>query len=647
MSRYAFLLNILDRIRNEAVGHKHAARYIDDGAPESLNQGRSRAFIHLFLKVEFGLLDFGQREHFVTDGSYDGGIDGYFLAEESKTIYLIQSKFRTTDANFADKEISLDEILAMDIDRISRGGPKDEEGNAYNGKILQLEREVSEIPDVGRWKYAVVILANLHGYTDSQIRRLAGNFPVTVYDAERCYSELVFPVICGTYYTASELTVHLDLSNKYSGTKISYMVATEFTDCEITVVFVPIQEIAKVLHRYKNSILKFNPRSYLELDGKKVNTAIRNTVLGTKTNEFALFNNGITMMSDATGLNERIGKQNKAQLTLSNPQIINGGQTAYTLSRLYEELTKEEMEEAFAGKEVLLKIITLIEREGQTATAEAKASLIDRISSATNQQTTVINADKFANDQVFLKIQEVLFTRYSLLFERKRGEFADGIYNGYAKADQVIERNLFFRLFLAVRGDIQDAIKKRLFMSFDKPERTIEDLDVLDRVAYAFWLYQPLFQHFQKRGKLSDRDRQLYAEIYVLANRDLPASADKWEDVARTAVDQFEPEWDAFIAGSAAIKKNFWRNVVDPKTGKATTAFSAGRWISSNEFLPDVRNHFQVLKYGIPEAPFVTGTNLEQTPTSVERELRRHEKQGLITLKEAGTDFSDPRNRQP
>jgi hypothetical protein len=440
---------------------------------------------------------------------------------------------------------------------------------------------------------------------------------------------------------------HLDLSNKYSGTKISYMVATELTDCEITVVFIPIQEIAKVLHKYKNSILKFNPRSYLELDGKKVNAAVRNTVMGTQTNEFALFNNGITMMSDATDLNERIGKQNKAQLTLTNPQIINGGQTAYTLSRLYEELTNEEREKAFSGKEVLLKIITLIEKEGQTATTEAKASLIDRISSATNQQTTVINADKFANDQVFLKIQEVLFRRYSLLFERKRGEFADGIYNGYATSDQVLERNLFFRLFMAVRGEILDAVKKKLFMSFDKPERTIEELTLLDRVAYAFWLYKPLFRQFQNKGKSPERDRQLYAQIYVLANRDLPANTEEWEDVAKTSVQEFEPDWRAFIGGSAAIKKNFWRNVVDPKTGKTTTAFSAGRWMNSDEFVPDVQSHFKVLKYSLPDVPYVSSAESERVPSLEERELRRHQKQDLITLKEAGTDFSDPRSRTP
>jgi hypothetical protein len=69
MSRYLFLLNILDVIRREAAGHKHAAKYIGDDSPEGLNQARSRAFIHLFLKVKFGLLDFAEREHFITDGA--------------------------------------------------------------------------------------------------------------------------------------------------------------------------------------------------------------------------------------------------------------------------------------------------------------------------------------------------------------------------------------------------------------------------------------------------------------------------------------------------------------------------------------------------------------------------------------------------
>jgi len=131
----------------------------------------------------------------------------------------------------------------------------------------------------------------------------------------------------------------------------------------------------------------------------------------------------------------------------------------------------------------------------------------------------VVNADKFSNDHVFVLIQDLLFRRYSLLFERKRGEFADGIHKGYVTLDQTVERNLLFRLYLAVQGDLKGAMQKRLFMRFNGPERIMEDLHLLDRVAYAFWLYKDF-----PKGSASERDRQLYARIYVLATRALAAS---------------------------------------------------------------------------------------------------------------------------
>jgi AIPR protein len=642
MNRYTFLLNILDSLRNEGIEHKHHAKY-GGTTPEELNQARARAFIHLFLKVKFGLLEFAEREHYVTDGAYDGGIDGYFLAHEAKTIYLIQSKFRTSKDNFAEKEISLDEILVMDIDRVSKGEESDENGNKFNGKILQLEREISEIADVGRWKYSVVLLANLHGYSEGKLKQLTGGFPVTIYDSEECYEELVFPVISGTYYSAPELSVHLDLSKKYTGTKISYTVSTKLAECEITVVFVPISEIAQVMHKYKNSILRFNPRSYLEMEGKKVNEAIRNTVLKTQTNEFALFNNGITMLSDSTDINERVGQRNKAQLTLVNPQIINGGQTAYTLSRIHEELTPEKRAEAFAGKEVLLKVITLIEESGETISAESKEELIDLISSATNQQTTVINADKFANDRVFIEIQRVLFKRYSLLFERKRGEFADGLHKGYVKPDQIIERNLFFRLYLAVRGEIADAVKKRLFMRFERPEQTIEDPALLDKVAFSYWLYKAQAPRFQK-GAFSERDRQVYSQLFVLANRKTPDDSDSWESSADSILANFYPEWRAFVDDASVRKRNFWRNVVDPKTGLTTTRFSAGRWMGSSEFVEDVKNWFGVGAYPKPSQPYLAESRKDRSETEEERELRKLEKQKLIPVPQPPINSAEREN---
>ena len=73
-----------------------------------------------------GVLDFELREHYICDGSYDGGIDGYYINAENKTVYFIQSKFRNNEKNFENKNISFEEIMVMDIDRITDGEEKDE-----------------------------------------------------------------------------------------------------------------------------------------------------------------------------------------------------------------------------------------------------------------------------------------------------------------------------------------------------------------------------------------------------------------------------------------------------------------------------------------------------------------------------------------
>ena len=98
-NKYNILLTVLDTLRREAPeGYK---RYHPlDTEIDKLNQARSRAYIHLFLKVKFGLLDFLEREKYITDDGNDGGIDAYYIDTETKTIYYIQSKFRITKENF-------------------------------------------------------------------------------------------------------------------------------------------------------------------------------------------------------------------------------------------------------------------------------------------------------------------------------------------------------------------------------------------------------------------------------------------------------------------------------------------------------------------------------------------------------------------
>jgi hypothetical protein len=496
MNKYVTLLTVLDKIRAEAP-ETFKRYHPPETRIEELNNARARAFIHLFLKVKFGILDFQEREKLITDDPQDGGIDGYYVDEEHKRIYFVQSKFRTTESNFNEKEILFSELLQMDVDRIVDGDKTDEKGVPYNSKIIKMMGEIRDIRDIGRWQYEVIVLANVTTtITQSQLKRLSGGLPATVYNHTKVYQDLVFPVIQGTHYNPSELRISLNLSNTSSqSARVTYKVKTSKQECDITLVFVPTIEIARAMYKYRNSILKFNPRSYLELAGNEVNRDIASSITGLSTNEFALFNNGITILSFGTDFNEKIGQKDKGQLIVTQPQIINGGQTAFTLSRIYEDnLANGNGLEMFENKEVLLKVITL-HLEGESPQS-GYLNLIESISKATNQQSQVNEADRRSNDQIQIQLQTFLFDKYGWFYERKRGEYADGVRAGYVQRSQIIDRELFLRMCKCCDMEPSDAKRMSLDQLFDREhfEKTLNDPNRFEEYFFAYQCFLTLSQ---------------------------------------------------------------------------------------------------------------------------------------------------------
>jgi hypothetical protein len=514
MSKYVTLVNILDVLRNEAPeGYKRY--HPPSNKIEELNNARARAFIHLFLKVKFGILDFKEREGFITDDPQDGGIDGYYLDEDCKKIYFLQSKFRTTEKNFDEKEILFSELLQMDVDRISDGEKTDEKGIPYNSKISKMQSEIQQIPDVGKWKHEVFIIANVAASAlPSQLKKLTGGFPATLYNNNTVYHELVFPVIQGTYYNPSELRISLNLSNTGSqSARVSYKVKTLKKDCDITLVFVPTLEIARAMYKYRNSILKFNPRSYLELSHNSVNRDIASSIVDLDTNEFALYNNGITILSYGTDFNEKIGQKDKGQLIVTEPQIINGGQTAFTLSRVYEEyVLSGKKVDVFDNKEVLLKVITF-HPEDKLSQA-SYLDLIEAISKATNQQSQVNEADRRSNDHIQIQLQSVLFDKHGVFYERKRGEYADGVRTGYIQRSQIVDRELFLRMCKCCDMEPADAKRMSLGQLFDIQnfEKTLTDPNRFDEYYFAYLCFLKLNEI--KKGFSKDKGNKFGVADY-------------------------------------------------------------------------------------------------------------------------------------
>lgn len=479
--KYATLLRVLDDLRSEAPESDRYRPESDN--PEELNRARSLAFAHLFLKVKCGLDTFAERERRTCDGKSDGGLDAYFIDRSARKILLLQSKFRATAEGFKDKEISADELVKMELDRILKGKHDNSNGVSYNGKVHAFQKELQGIGDIALYEYRVVILANLKRYNDAQIRQLLGNFDYEIYDFAKTYEELVFPLCSATYYDPSQIQIEINLSQKQQP-NLAQTITVQGGESQITVLFAPTKEVGRIMSKYRNALLKSNPRNYLSLTRNPVNKRIRESIVGLSTNEFAILNNGITFIADEVALTQRAGKENIGQLIMTAPQIINGGQTACTLSEIYEKEYESNLH-VFDGKEVMLKIITL------QGLGPRKPAIIEAVSNATNRQTRVTEADRRSNSVLFMNIQNAIFSQFGYFFERKEGEFYYGLDRGVLNKRLVIDRADLVRSYMAFMGDPSKArgqAESELFAE-ENIAALFREEPRIPEIFFAYWAY--------------------------------------------------------------------------------------------------------------------------------------------------------------
>lgn len=594
MSKYKDLVNIIDKIREEAPPANKRYKP-NNGNAEEIGQARARAFIHLFLKVKFGLIDFTEREKLITDDTDDGGIDGYFIDKENKKLYFIQSKFRATENNFENKEITLEEILSMDVERISEGETYYESGTKYNGKIQNLIKELQEISDIPKYEFKIIILANVKDSLQTKINKIVGGFKADIYNYERSYNELVFPLVSGTYYNISELKITINLDSVNTGHRIDYNVKTNLDEVNVNAFFVPTLEIAKIVSKYKNSILKYNPRSYLDLAAGSVNADIAKSIRQISTNEFALFNNGITMLSDNTKHSDKVGKKNKAEVMVTNPQIINGGQTAYTLSRIYDDcITQNTSLDIFNEKEVLLKIITFSE-DSENSTLN-RLTLIEDISKATNQQSPVTEADRRANDKVQIELQEKIFQEFGLYYERKRGEFGDGLHHGYISRNEIIDRDLFLKVCLAAQNKPNESNQGQLkLFSLSKFNSILPDSNSYRKNMFAYFAYMRIPQLKNPNVGYAVSLGRFAVTAIIAKKYSSQIKTEEFDNVITKEINSVFTNWTAFqsFVRNEPNNKKYFREVFDKVTGKKIVEANWSGYFKGSTLVHDLGTFFK------------------------------------------------------
>lgn len=537
--KYNILIRILDSICREAP--VTFTSYHNLTNEDKITNARSRAFIHLLLKVRFGILKFSERENLITDGTQDGGVDAYFIDKENKKLYFIQSKFRTKPDNFSNKCISADDLIKMEIKKITEGKPADGRGVEFNTKIKDFIKEYSNLENHARYKFQIIFLGNLRNYTEEQIRKLTDGFEYEEYNFERTYKELIYSLCSGLHYKPEDIYITLNLSNKLNPI-LMQTISTEQGNFDVRITFVPAKEIGMIMEQYKNSLLRYNPRNYLTISDNPVNKKIAESITKQKNNDFAILNNGITILANYFNFSQGTGRENRGQIVMTNPQIINGGQTAYTLGSIYESY-KDKPDDPFGDKEVLIKVIVAENTES------LDPKFINNISNATNQQTRVDEADRRANSEIQIKLQGLIFEKFGYYYERKKGEFYPGVSLDYIDKELVVNRDNFLRAYYGSKGfpaDARRAGSDALF-SESKFKSILDNYEDYKKMFFSFLLHKNLSRLKRENWGYGIRYGKFAIVYAILLNCNIEEfSVEEYEKIAREKIEEMQKNWKRF-----------------------------------------------------------------------------------------------------
>ncbi|OAD21837.1 hypothetical protein THIOM_002390, partial [Candidatus Thiomargarita nelsonii] len=211
---------------------------------------------------------------------------------------------------------------------------------------------------------------------------------------------------------------------------------------------VPVENIADLMNKYENAILKQNVRDFLGFK-RSVNDGIKTTLLDPEARKnFYFLNNGITMICADLGYAPS-GNKEFTLIKMLDAQIINGGQTSKALQQVLSDPKNKQQD--FSESMVLVRIYKL--------GAKKDEELIYDITLATNSQNAITLRYLRANDSIQKKIEQGL-KQYGIHYRRKRG------YKRASKTD--IRMEMAAEVILATKCHRPNEARFRKGLHFDK-----------------------------------------------------------------------------------------------------------------------------------------------------------------------------------
>ena len=343
----------------------------------------------------------------ITDGGDDRGIDAVYIDERLgvNTIHLFQfkhhSKYESSNKNFPSNEI--DKIISFLKDLLNRSENLSEN---CNNALFSKVNDIWAALDSSAYKFTVHLVSNGKGLKDNQYDRFITSISKykTVAIEQHTLSSLSHD-LTGVKIVVNEKKLHLVDEQIFERTD---GIVRGLTGTIKAASLIDLISEDDNRNRINSNIFEENVRLYLG-EKNEINKKIYETALSEHNSEFWYMNNGITIVCESyqyqPGLSSPV-------ITMVKPQIVNGGQTSYSLFEAYK-MDKLRV----VNVKVLVRII------------ETKnPGLTYKIAEATNSQTPIRSRDLRSNDEVQIKIESILLS-HGYFYERKRNKYIDKVAN--------------------------------------------------------------------------------------------------------------------------------------------------------------------------------------------------------------------------
>ncbi len=357
---------------------------------ENPEKNVSKAFLLLGVSAYLDI-DFSAASQYITDGSYDGGIDAVYFVEGQDlqlNVVLFQSKYTRDlerDSNFPANAI---EKAVSTVNSVFDPSSHVELNEKTRKKIDEIRSLILD----GRIPYVTfVMLNNGLSWTSEGETYIHNHFKNQ-------------PQVKFVHFNHSDILNFIN-RNQPIDAQISLSgkaVQENFNYTRVVLGRVAVTEIFRLMKDFGDALLEKNIRRNL---GKNaVNSGIIDTLLSDrKSQNFFFYNNGITFVCSKMSYNA-LQKEDWI-LKTSDLQIINGGQTCKTIYQTIRENPAKDFSNVF----VLLRLYEISDDE----------NIVQDITYATNSQNPVDLRDLKSNDQRQILL-ETSSADLGFLYKRKR-----------------------------------------------------------------------------------------------------------------------------------------------------------------------------------------------------------------------------------